>query len=117
MKIKIEFSSFKLFPLIHILFKLSLFTCLHVYEAKTNVQSKIEKVPKDIQGEKSEKETTCSGELVSTIGAYASPKGTEPGVRKNKHSLLECHTRCIWPIKSSRNSVKVKLGFKVIKLV
>ena len=34
-----------------------------------------------------------SRNLVSTIGALASPKmGTEPGVRKGKRSLLACHT-------------------------
>ena len=37
-----------------------------------------------------------SRNLVSTIGALASPKwGTEPGVRKGKRSLPASHTRCI----------------------
>ena len=55
-----------------------------------------------------------SRNLVSTIGALASPKmGTEPGVRKGKRSLLASHTSC----KSTHNSVKVKLGIKVMKLV
>ena len=36
--------------------------------------SKIEKVPRDIQGEKSSKDMTSSRNLVSTIGAQASPK-------------------------------------------
>ena len=38
------------------------------------VQSKIEKVPSDIRGEKSSKDTASSRNLVSTIGALASPK-------------------------------------------
>ena len=56
--------------------------------------------------------------LVSTIGALASPKmGTEPGVRKGKRSLLACHTRCKCSMETTRNSVKVKVGIKVMKLV
>ena len=38
------------------------------------VECKIEKVPKGIQGEKSSKDIASSGNLVSTIGAQASPK-------------------------------------------
>ena len=54
---------------------------------------KIEKVPRGIRGEKSSKDMASSRNLVSTIGALASPKmGTEPGVRKGKRSLLACHT-------------------------
>ena len=37
-------------------------------------QSKIEKVPRYIQGEKSRKDTAILGKPVSTIGAKASPK-------------------------------------------
>ena len=37
-------------------------------------QSKIEKVPRGIRGEKSSKDTASSRNLVSTIGALASPK-------------------------------------------
>ena len=36
--------------------------------------SKIEKVPRGIQGEKSSKDMASSRNLVSTIGALASPK-------------------------------------------
>ena len=43
--------------------------------------------------------------------------GTEPGVRKGKRSLLACHTRCKCSMETTRNSVKVKVGIKVIKLV
>ena len=58
------------------------------------MQSKIEKVPRGIRGEKSSKDVASSRNLVSTIGALASPKiGTEPGVRKGKRSLLASHTR------------------------
>ena len=40
----------------------------------TTVQSKIEKVPKGIRGEKSSKDMASSRNLVSKIGALASPK-------------------------------------------
>ena len=85
----------------------------------TLIESKIEKVPRGIRGEKSSKDMASSRNLVSTIGALASPKkwGTEPGVRKGKRSLLACHTRCNISIETTRNSVKVKVGFKVMKLV
>ena len=43
--------------------------------------------------------------------------GTEPGVRKGKRSLLACHTRCKCSVETTRNSVKVKLGIKFMKLV
>ena len=59
-----------------------------------------------------------SRNLVSTIGALASPKwGTEPGVRMGKRSLLASHTRCKCFMETTHNSVKVKLGIKVMKLV
>ena len=59
-----------------------------------------------------------SRNLVSTIGALASPKwGTEPGVRKGKRSLLASHIRCICSMETTHNSVKVKFGIKVMKLV
>ena len=46
----------------------------------TILLSKIEKVPRGIRGEKSSKDMASSRNLVSTIGALASPKwGTEPG--------------------------------------
>ena len=44
-------------------------------------------------------------------------KGTEPGVRKGKRPMLACHTRCKCSMETAHNSVKVKLGIKVIKLV
>ena len=40
----------------------------------TVMESKIEKVPRGIQGEKSSKDMASSRNLVSTIGAQASPK-------------------------------------------
>ena len=51
--------------------------CLnHVQEHKhlLIVSSKIEKVPRGIRGEKSSKDMASSRNLVSTIGALASPK-------------------------------------------
>ena len=44
-------------------------------------------------------------------------KWAEPGVWKGKRSLLACHTRCKCSVKTTRNSMKVKPGNKVIKLV
>ena len=44
-------------------------------------------------------------------------KGTKPGVRKGKRSLLASYTRCKYSMETTRNSVKVKLGIKVMKLV
>ena len=44
-------------------------------------------------------------------------RGTEPGVRKGKRSLLASHTRCKCSMQTTHNSVKVKLGIKVMKLV
>ena len=41
---------------------------------KRKRKSKIEKVPRGIRGEKSSKDMASSGNLVSTIGALASPK-------------------------------------------
>ena len=82
------------------------------------IQGKIEEVPRGIQGEKSSKDMASSRNLVSTTGAQACPnKGTEPGVRKGKRSLLACHTRCKCPMETTHNSMKVKLGIKVMKLV
>ena len=37
--------------------------------------------------------------------------------RKGKLSLLACHTRCKCSLKTTRNSVKVNLGIKVMELV
>ena len=55
-----------------------------------SVMNKIEKVPRGIQGEKSSKDTTSTGKVVSTIGALASPKkgdGTRNGKRSLPHKL------------------------------
>ena len=55
--------------------------------------------------------------MVSIIGAQASPtRGTEPGFRKGKRSLLACHSRCKCSMEITHNSVKVKLGIKVMEL-
>ena len=83
-----------------------------------NLPSKISKVQRGIQGEKSSKDMASSRNLVSRIGAQASPKkGTEPGVRKVKSSLLASHTRCECSLETTRISVKVKLVIKVMQLV
>ena len=71
-----------------------------------------------IQGEKSSRDIASSRNLVSAIGAQASPKrDTEPGVRKGKRSLLASHTRCKYSMETTHNSVNVKLGRKVMELV
>ena len=46
---------------------------LEIHTVGTN-QSKIEKVPRGIRGEKSSKDMASSRNLVSTIGALASPE-------------------------------------------
>ena len=59
-----------------------------------------------------------SRNLVLTIGTQASPKkGTEPCVLKGKCSLLVCHTCYKCSMETTHNSVKVKRGMKVMKLV
>ena len=45
------------------------------------------------------------------------PKGMEPGVQKGKRSLLAFQTRYIRSMETTRKSLKVKLGIKVMKLV
>ena len=71
-----------------------------------------------MQSKKSSKDMASLRNLVSTIGAQASPKrGTEPGVRKGKRSLLARHTRCKCSMETTHNSVKVKLGINVMELV
>ena len=45
------------------------------------------------------------------------PKRKEPGVQKGKRSLLVCNTRCKCSMETIRDSVKVKLGIKVMGLV
>ena len=71
-------------------------SCPHLQRLSIQcIRSKIEKVPRGIRGEKTSKDMASSRNLVSTIGAQASPTmGTEPGVRKGKRSLPACHTRC-----------------------
>ena len=56
--------------------------------------SRIEKIPRDIQCEMSRKDTTSSEKFVETVGHKQVPKGTEPGVRKGKRSLLTYHICC-----------------------
>ena len=45
------------------------------------------------------------------------PKGMEPGIQKGEHSLLACRTRCKCTMNTTRNTIKVKFGIKVMKLV
>ena len=56
------------------LFKL-LYNCMKMNSFQNFIErSKIEKVPRGIRGEKSSKDMAISRNLVSTIGALASPK-------------------------------------------
>ena len=43
--------------------------------------------------------------------------GTEPGGRKGKRAQLACHARGKRLMETTRNSVKVKFGIKVMKLM
>ena len=81
-----------------------------------HVESKIEKVPRGIQYKKSRYgkfgKTSLNNWSISN-----SPKGeTEPGVRKGKRSLLANHTRCKCSMETTRNSMKVNSGIKVMKI-
>ena len=51
-----------------------IYRCTVHYACHGNCRSKIEKVPRGIRGEKSSKDMASSRNLVSTIGALASPK-------------------------------------------
>ena len=80
--------------------------------------SKIEKVPRGIQVEKSSKDMASSGNLVSTIGTQAySIKwgGAEPGVWKGKRSLLEDYAYlnefCHLELPATRNYIRLYLNF------
>ena len=80
-------------------------------------KSKIEKVARGIQ-ENPEKTRQVRENWSQKIDEYASPKTrTEPGVRKAKRSLLACHIGCKCSMETSRTSVNVKLGIKVMNLV
>ena len=81
--------------------------------------SKVEKVPRGIQGEKSSKDiATVRGIWSQQLEHKQVPKrGTEPDVRKGKRALLARLTRCKCSMETTQNSVKVKFGIKVIKLV
>ena len=81
-------------------------------------QTKIEKIPRGIQGKESSKVTLSSRNLVATIGAQKIPKKKRDGTRyaEGKAFLLACHTRCKCSLETTQNSVKVKLGIKIMKL-
>ena len=89
---------------------------MRTWYAVISFKSKIEKVPRGIQGEKSGKEESLRNQ-VSTIGTQAIPTMGGGGVRKDKRSLLACHIRGKCSMEITHNSVKVKLGIKVMVLV
>ena len=80
-------------------------------------KQKSRKVPRGIRSEKSSKDTASSANLVATNWSKSQKRGSKPGVRKGKRSLLACQTRCKCSIETTRNSVKVNLGIKVITFV
>ena len=86
---------------------LSSYACYYAYMACTLYISKIEKVPRGIQGEKSRKDTASLVKNKSKSQKW----DTEPGYRKRKRSLLASNTRC--KCSMGTNSVKVKPGIKV----
>ena len=54
-----------------------------------------------------------------SICKYVSPfkKGTNPRIWKGKHFLLACNNRCKCSIETTRISLNVNLGIKIIELV
>ena len=46
-----------------------------------------------------------------------SQTGTKPCVRKNKRSPLACHIHCKCSVETTRNSMKVNLGIKVMEFM
>ena len=82
------------------------------------VSRKIEKVPRNIQGESIEKRLRKFGKTgLNNWSINKSLKGTETGVRKVKLSMRACHTRCKCSMETTRIFVKVKLGIKVLEFV
>ena len=72
---------------------------------------KFKKLPANIQGEKS------TNSCLNNWSISKSAKWTEPGVRKGRRSVMACRIRCKCSMITAHNSVKVKLGIKVIELV
>ena len=69
-------------------------------------ESKIEKVPRGIRGEKSSKDMASSRNLALTIGAQASPTiggRNQVSGRQGKRPLLACHTRWECPTENTHN--------------
>ena len=79
--------------------------------------SKIEEIPSDAQGEKSEKLGKFGKTGLNNMSINKYQKGTEPGIRRGKHSLLVYHTRCKCSMDTTHNYEKVKLGIKVKSLI
>ena len=47
---------------------------------------------------------------------FANPKGTRPGVQRNKRPLLACRTRCKCPMDISRNLVKSQIRYNKVQI-
>ena len=70
-----------------------------------------------IQGNSREKTRQVRENSSQQLEHKQVPKRDETIYPDGKHSLLACHTRCKCSVETTRNSVIVKLGIKVIKLV
>ena len=69
-------------------------------------ESKIEKVPRDIRGEKVRKSLQIWGKWSQLLEHMIAQKRKEPSVRKGKLSLLACNTRHTCSMETPRKSVK-----------
>ena len=84
---------------------------------KMHFRNKIGRVPRDIQGAKSIKDTASPENCSKRLEHKQVPKWGEPAVRMSTRSQLTCNTHCKCFAETTRNSIKVKLGVKVMKLV
>ena len=81
-------------------------------------RSKIEKVPRGIQGENRVETWQVRGIWSQQLEhKQVQKRGTKPGVRKVKRSLLASQTRCKCSMETTHNSMKVKLGIKVMEFM
>ena len=72
-------------------------------------KGKIEKVPRDIQVKSRVKTWQARGIWSQQLEQkHVTKRGTEPGVRKGKRSLLASHTRCKCSMETTHDLVKVK---------
>ena len=83
-------------------------------------ESKVERGPTNIRGEKSSKDMASSKNLISTIGAEASPKmgdATRCPLGVRVPCWHACHTRCKCLMETTHNLLKDKVYINVTELV